>query len=194
MVAGLLAIVGVVLWLRSGKPAPTIQTPTQPSGIVPAQTGAPATPAAKQPAIAQPSGPTEPERQAQEALRHQAVSFVAREGSYTSSDGFAALKSVYTEVTPAVQTFLEGERTRLAAAHPASGAYWGQTTKSVSSKITSSDPVLTSTSTQVQVQTQVTVEETWKADVITYQVVTVNFQKQDNAWQVVRIERKPFEP
>ena len=192
LIAGTLAVAGIVWWmlLLGAKPAgpASVVLPAQPA----AQPGAPASKIIKSAPAAK--AVDQKELQAQEALKHQALSFVARAGSYSNSDGFASLKEVYTDASAAVQSFLESLRKDLIAAHPVSAGFWSQTTRALASRMAVQDPVLSATTTQVIVQDQVTVGSASNQDAIRYEEATVLFLKQGNQWIVTHIATKPFVP
>lgn len=135
------------------------------------------------------------ELEAQEAIKRFTALFVGRIGSYSSVDGFAGMKTGYTQTSSEVQGFLEAERKKMVEAHPAFGVSWGQTTRPVTTNIISALPVLGKDSVEVSVQSQVITENGVAASPeISYQETDVVLKKQGDAWVVTRISWKPFEP
>jgi hypothetical protein len=127
-------------------------------------------------------------------LKQQASDFSARAGSYSSVDGFASIRDVYVGVTASVQTYLEVQRKQLIQAHPAYGPSWGQTTRSLASRITSPLPVLGKDTAEVTVQVQVTVEAAGASPQVSYQEIILSYQKIGGAWIVSHISSQPFTP
>jgi hypothetical protein len=95
------------------------------------------------------------ERALQDFLRRQAVDFAARVGTYSNSDEFAGIKQVYVDASPELRTYLETQRLELVKAHPLRGELWGQTARSLSSRILTSAPLVGKTSADVLVQLQI---------------------------------------
>lgn len=190
----LLAIVALILvgvWLFGGKKKVVQPLPpgrTQYPGVVPGQTGKAPTPTPS------PTDPAERERQAQDALNRQASTFAASVGSYSNADGFASIKNLYTQVTSDVKTFLETQRAQLLKNHPTFSSSWGQTTRALSSKITSPLPILSKNSVDVRVQSQQTIESIGASPIVSYMEADITFQKSGDAWIVSQIAWKPFQP
>lgn len=192
LVGGALALLAVLYWTfkpwldekRNAPPAPVPSAqPNKPS------TGNVKTPTSPAAPPARPASVTGEER-LQQFLKQQASQVAARQGTYASSDEFAALRELMVEVSPAMQTFLEGQRQALIKAHPAKGPSWGQTTKTLSSRITSSLPIGNQATVEVTVQAQQIIESAGKPPEISYREIIVSYQRLDNRWIVTRIESR----
>lgn len=152
--------------------APTIVAPAAPSPVKPGGTLT-----------------DEAERQAQDALMRQAMTFASRSASYSSVDGFATILEVFPQSTPDVQTYLLNLQKSLQAAHPIAGPSWGQNTRSLAPMIASGIPILTSGGAQVTVQTRQTTETDGK-ETSSYKEADITFVKINGAWLVSRVEWK----
>lgn len=139
------------------------------------------------------NSPEEQERQAQEALKRQAMSYAGRQGSYSSIDGFESMRQVYPESTKTLADFLEAERQKLIAAHPSYGPSYGRTTRSLSANIVSSEPILTGTKAVLEVQAQVLTNEADGTEHLTYEKITVSFEKSNGEWVANDIRRDPLQ-
>ncbi|MDO8617484.1 MAG: hypothetical protein Q7N87_01155 [Candidatus Uhrbacteria bacterium] len=197
IIGGIVAILAVLLWLfYSAKRipgSPLVPSGTVPSGILKGKTSPNGSPSPQSTAPATTIiTPAERERQAQDALKQQAMVFVAREGSYSNADEFISIRGVYVDVTAGMQTVLELERQKLVAAHPARGAAWGQTSRSLSARVSSSLSVLDQTSAEVTVQAQVTVTAGDAPSSVTYQEIILSFQKVGDRWLVSRMTSRPL--
>lgn len=197
LVIGAIVAVGLVifyfLWPRD------TQTPvTQPPPVdrAPAQPFDPSRPPTLEPST-EPApdinDPAERERQAQEALKRQALDFASRQGSYSSVDEFAAIRQVYTQSTQELADFLEGERQTLIARYPAFGPSYGRTTRSLSAKILTGIPVLESGTAEVEVQAQVVTNSASGGETIGYERIVVSYTKSGNTWVASRVEASPLE-
>ncbi|MBM3204435.1 hypothetical protein FJZ48_00425 [Candidatus Uhrbacteria bacterium] len=183
---GALLILAVLVWLFLGNRRSTQQPPPiQPSPTIRTSPEPNPTSTASVPAIPQ------SERELQDRLKRQASDFAARMMSYASLDEFMGMKSVYVNAQPAVQAFLEGERKKLIAAHPAIGPSWGQTSRALTSKITSPLPLGAKTEVQLTVQVQQTIEDGANTEV-QYAEVDMTLQWQDKTWVVSRVSAKPI--
>jgi len=185
-------LVWVVRPLFTAK-TPVVQPSALPGEIQPAPSPAapvtPVTPAAPTPSPYTPSGgltDQEQERQAEEALKRQALAFAARVGSYSSVDGFATLHEVYDQALPAVQNFLNQTTADLAKQHPATGASWGQTTTALAPQITGGLPLNSSQTAEVTVETRVTIETNGQSTA-NFQKTVLTYTKTDGTWLVSRV-------
>ncbi len=190
LAVAVLLIAGVLYWMFGGKTGPVQQPPApQPTGGVPAETSVPFTTSTNR-------GMTdaEKERQAQEAIKRQAMILGSRLGTYGNADAFVAIKTVYVDATSDVQAYLESIRVRLDREHPIKSGAWGQTTKALSARIDSGFPVLTSRAVDVIVQTQKVVESAGVADVVTYEEAKLSFVKQGSLWVLSRVSWQAYQP
>jgi hypothetical protein len=187
----ILAFVWVVLPLF--RPS-TEQPPPLPSPAGPVTPPTPAFPTQPPEPPPDPNSPAEKERQAQEALKRRAVDFASRVASYSSVDDFAGIRDVFGDATAEVQSFLEAERKKLVEAHPSFGPSWGQTTRSVASRIEEGIPVLNGTRAVVVVQTQKTIERSDGPSETRYEEAVLSFQKVNGEWLVNRIEWRAYQP
>jgi hypothetical protein len=195
---GLVAIGAVIWWVvaqgGSGRPTtePT-QLPTQQPLLDPS-TGRQINPdQVTQPTKIDPQSPEERERQAQEALKRHALSFAARYGSYSNTDEFGSWRSLGVDITAGVQPYLVAEQKKLLQAHPQKDGYWGQTTKALSSRITSALPVLGKTTAEVTVQTQQTITADAQPNPsVSYQEMILSYSNVNGTWLVSRITLKPL--
>jgi hypothetical protein len=192
IIAGLLAILGVLYWAVFMQPKPTTpsqgQLPVVPTApvTVPAQPSAPTTPPTAPPRT------TNTDEQEQLLLRQKAMVFAARQGSYTNGDGFASVSDVYLEVDPTVKAFYQGEVTRLNTEHTRAKGIFTQTLRSLSSRITSDLPLKGKTQATVVVQAQQTIETGTQPAVISYQEITITYVRSASGWTVTRVEAKPL--
>ncbi len=200
IIGGIVAILAVLLWLfYPAKRAPG--SPLQPSGTVPVGVLKGKSPNGS-PSPSRAGGTTPPapavmtsaerERQAQEALKQQAMVFAAREGSYSNADEFISIRAVYVDVTAGMQTFLEAERQQLIKAHPARGASWGQTSHALSARLSSNPPLLGKDSAEVTVQIQQTITADNNSPTVSYQEIILSFQKVGDRWLVTHLTSHPL--
>lgn len=192
IIFGLVSIIAIAIWLwwpyrNAAKPV----TPTpvaQPPGYSTDQAPAP------QPLVNVPVPvPTYNKEQInltearlQELLRHKALDFTARAGTYANADEFAGIKQVYVDATPALQTFLETQRLQLVKDHPMRSSAWGQTVRALSSRFASPLPIGGGTSVTIVVQAQAITGadgETQKS----YKQATIDFTLVNGAWVANRI-------
>lgn len=194
---GVLLIIGILVWLwwpyhQAAKPVnPVVQPPAYPAetASVPANVNVPIViPPANQIQV------SADERTAQENLRRQSVDFAARLGTYASADEFAGMKQVYVEVTPEVQAFLELQRLELVKSHASRGPSWGQTARSVSSRIVSALPLSTHSDAEVIVQMQLSSGAETAKPTITYKELAIHYVKSGGLWRVDRVNWQEFTP
>lgn len=199
-----IAAIAFLIWfLRTGQVPglPKQQPPSLPSAVQsqPEQpspsAGTPTTPAVNVPAT--PASPTmsrsEQERQAEDALKRDALMFASRVGSYSNADGFSTMKEVYASATDQVKTYLDGERQKLVQAHPQTGTSYGQTMRSLSAQITDGLPLLSSSAATVLVQTYHTIDDN-NVQVSDYQQATLSYVKKGDAWLVDKIVWHQYTP
>ena len=189
-VALLLIVLGLWAW-RSFSPVKLGDRKTSPGVTATSSTPETFTPPAAKPI---PSSPEEKERQAQEALKRQALSFAARQGTYSSVDGFVAMQAVYLEASTGVREQLEKARVALVAEHPSFGPVWGQTMHTLSARITSPLPLIGKSSAQVTVQAQQTIERGDAANEVSYKQIVLDFNQAGETWIVSRVVVQPFQP
>lgn len=195
ILVGLIAILGVLYWAfiipaKQANPAPIVMPETTPVTEVspaPAPTLPPPTPT---PSPVPRTVTTD--EQEQLVLRQQAMVFASRQGSYSNSDGFAALNDVYLSVNPAVRAFYQGEVQRLIKEHPLATGTWTRTTRSLSSRIASELPLQGKTEATVVVQAQQVVETSTKAATISYREIRLTFRREAGGWIVSRVESNPL--
>ena len=193
LVLAAITLIGLLIWfyLSFRASTPLAQQPPQPQSTQQPATGtSPVIPVVVPPTVpVDVNSPAEKERQAQEALKRQAMDFTARVASYSSVDSFVGMKVVYTEVTPEVQAFLETTRKQLVTDHPIFGASWGQTTKSLNAKITSALPIIGKETAEVTLQVQQTIESPTqpKANRTFYQEAVLGLKRQGAGWIVTRV-------
>lgn len=195
ILVGLIAIAGVLYWAfiipaKKANPAPIVIPETAPVTEVspaPAPTVPPPTPT---PSPVPRTVTTD--EQEQLVLRQQAMVFASRQGSYSNSDGFAAINDVYLSVNPAVRAFYQGEIQRLIKEYPLATGTWTQTTRSLSSRIASELPLQGKTDATVVVQAQQVIETSTKAAVISYREIRITFRREAGAWIVSRVESNPL--
>lgn len=189
---GLLAIVGIGLWLWwpyrkkavTPVPLPTVQPPAYADDM--ASTTSPLVntpipvPAYDRTEIAL------NERNLQDLLRRKALDFTARVGTYSNADEFGGIKQVYVDATPELRTYLETQRTQLAKDHPLRGPMWGQTARALSVRFLTLPPLAGKTSVDLVVQVQLVAgpdEQTAK----TYREAKISYTLTNNAWMASRI-------
>lgn len=134
------------------------------------------------------SDPVERERQAQEAIKRAAFEVSARAGTYSSVDGFAALRDVSNFVDADTQTKLAAQQKELARQYPTFGPSWGRSFRPLSSSITSGTPVLSSSRVVVEVQGQIIEERTNENPNVRNGKTTITFVKQGSGWVVSDIK------
>ena len=139
------------------------------------------------------NSPEERERQAQEALKRQAMSFAGRSGSYSSVDSFASMRQVYSESTERLRDFLETQRQDLISRYPSFGSSYGRTVRSLSADVVSGVPVLSNDTVVLEVQTQVTINATDGQESIIYEMVTVTFVKSGEEWVADDVRVAPLD-
>lgn len=198
--AGAIAI-GLVLWfvLRPVLPSfpgseqppalpPRMETPFDPSRSVP-------TPPTQPTVKTDPTSPEERERQAQEALKRQALDFSARQGTYSNADDFDSLRELFPLVTDALRTKLEARREELRRDHPAFGPSWSQSMRTLSAELdVKSIPVLSKTTATVYVQAQQTTEDQRTGKTSSLVRLTLTLTKTGDAWIPSDITLEPLAP
>ncbi len=190
--AGLLALGAAIFWTfyPGAKPAtisgptPMMKTKTNPSASTPGS------PVAAQPFTPPPAAVT-PEERAQQMVKQRALQMAARQGTYASTDGFAALQTLSVEASPSVRLWLDDQRKNLRQAHPAKIS-WGQTTKALSARITSALPIINQTQVDVTVQAQQIIETPGMQPDISYREIVVTLERQGSSWIVARIVSNPL--
>lgn len=192
VVMGLLAIGGSVYWffIRPNTPEAVepSSAPSPDTGALPPAQDLPPAPAFQAPTTPPPAqdSPQEQERKAREALFRQARDVVSRAGSYSNADGFAAIAMVYTEVTPEVRSFLEGERTRLQREYASLAQPYSQTTRALSARLAQDVAVLTAQEVDILVEVQQRKEEGGQSSVTQRQAVA-RFVRQGSVWVMSRL-------
>ncbi len=137
----------------------------------------------------------ERERQAQEALKQQMISFSGRVGSYGNADGFDGLRQAGLLVSSAMKTQLETQRQGLLAKYQRTDLSFVQTTKGLSALITQGRPVLSASKAQVAVQVQQTISSAeFTTPQTSYLEWTFEVERQGSDWVVTGMSSKPFEP
>lgn len=196
IILGILAIAGVLYWTFR----PTIQERARNTSPVASEPEAPVVPASPTPVIVptptapQSATPTNSiEEQEQQLIRHRASAFAARQGSYTNADGFVALRDVYLDVSPTVRAFYQAEQQRLTQEHSLAKGLWTQTTRSLSSKITSDMPVIGKSQVVVSVQAQQSIESGTASAALSYREFMVTLSREQGRWVVSRIESRPLD-
>lgn len=191
-IAGILAVIFLIIRPFEGV------TPEQPPPL-PGQTRPEFNPEQAVPTVPSPTGtppsttdPAEQERQAQEALKRQAMDYAGRQGSYSSVDGFASIRQVYTLSTTSLQQYLESQRQALAVQYPAFGPSWSKVTRPLSARIISGVPVLASAEVVVEVQAQTIVHDTNGAETVAYERITITYTGSAGARVADRIEIVPL--
>lgn len=193
--------IGLVLWFvlkpvlpsfpSSEQPPalPTrVETSFDPSKAVPTP---PTTPTVK----TDPTSPEEKERQAQEALKRQAMDFAARQGTYSNADDFDSLRELFPTVTAELKIKLEARREQLRKEHPAFGLSWSQTLRTLSAELDGrSVPVLSKTAATVYVQAQQITETVREGKQTSFVRLTVSFTKQGDVWVPSDITLEPLAP
>lgn len=197
---GVLSILGIGLWLwwpyRKGPaPKPAAPIAQQPPGYT---TNEPTTtsPLVNTPIPAPRYNPDKTnidEKRLQEQLRHQATEFVARAGTYASSDEFAGIKQVYVSATPELRTYLETQRQQLLKDHPLRAKAWGQTVYALSSRFLTSLPLGKAQTVEILVQAQVQagadgeMEKSYKQATVTYSLVNGTWMASRIVWSDLQI-------
>ena len=200
IVGGFLILLGILLWLfwpLLNKPAavqpPALPTNVQPSTGKPTNQGSPQTQRTPSTAPAPILAPNE--QQAEDGAKQFASDFTSRMATYSSTDGFSAITQVYTQVTPDVKTYLESERTKLIAAHPAYGTSWGQTTRAIATRLITATPILQKTQIEIVVQAQqFTTVGGIQSGSASYQEADLVLNRQGSTWIVSHITWQPFQP
>ncbi len=190
LVVGVCAIAGVVLFtLRNplGTKAPvTNPTPEALPASIPVVTAPVATQTAPKAKSVPVAGSTaEQERQARERLFQRARDLVGRLGTYSNTDQFAAVTTVYSDVTPEVKMYLETQRVAWQQAHPVARG-WGQTTRALTAVLTQEQPILNATTAEVVVEAQ---QRTDDAGTKSTRLIRARVQlmKQGTEWVVSRL-------
>lgn len=192
IIFGIIAILAALYWtfspvIKNGSVLPRVTQPQpSPQPTPTPSTGTP-TPAPK------PATPRSSvnEEQAELVLHQQSLAFAARQGTYTSADGFVALRDIFLDVNPTVRAFYQSEQQRLSKEHPL-GSSWVQTTRALSARITSELPLIGKTQATVTVQARQTIEADQKPAVISYQEIAITFTYDQGRWVVSRVEAKPL--
>lgn len=191
LIAGaIIALLAILWWLLFSEKRPIAQPPlptpsgsqTQNPSVVPAIAPKSTSPVQSPPVVLE-----------EETLKTRAMQFVSRVDSYSNTDRFESLKSVYVDATTSVQAFLESQRKASVAAHPASGTYFGVTGRAVSAKIIKGTPLATHTEATVVVQVQETRMD-GDATSIGYEQATLIYTKSGNGWFVSHLDWAPFTP
>ena len=203
ILVGAAAVIGILIW--TFYPVYQNRVAAQPpalNGTVPTPTFDPNQPLP----VATPQLPTtsttpqlgtaeERERQAQEALKQQMISFSGRVGSYGNADGFDGLRQAALLVSPTLKGQLETQRQLLLTKYQRTDLSFVQTTKGLSALITQGRPVLNVSKAQVVVQVQQTVSSAELAQPqTTYLEWTFDVERQGSTWMVTSMSSKPFEP
>lgn len=190
-ILGVLAVVFFILkpFQNSNQPSeqPTVpeQRPFNPQGAVPQLPEATGTPPS-------PNDPAEAERQAQEALKREAMNYAARQGTYSSVDGFASVKTVFDLSTQEVRDFLQARSDQLAKQYPSYGPSYGRTTRALSAAITDGTPVLDGSQVGIDVQAQVILNDAQGNETVSYELIRLTFAKIADAWLVSNIRIEPL--
>lgn len=134
------------------------------------------------PVVRPPSQPTSPDLKQVEDL---AASFVAREGSGSSAQGFLGYTDVLLNATPSYRETLKAEQLAMQRAHPAAGPWFGVVTRVVSTDskgvVAGSSPI----SILVQVQRAEDAGNPSAPTSVTYQEATVTLEKQSTGGYLV---------
>ncbi len=198
-VVGLIAV-GLVIWFVLRPVLPGLpgsqQPPTLPNRVETPFDPSKAVPPTPNPDIkADPTSPEEKERQAQEALKRQALDFSARQGTYSNSDDFDSLRELFPIVSAAFRTKLEARREQLRRDHPSFGPAWSQTMRALSADIEpTSAPVLSKNEALVYVQAQQVTEDNRAEPVAALVRLSVFFTKQDGVWIPSDVTLSPLAP
>lgn len=164
-------------------PAPVVTALPAPQ-VVPQTTVA--DPAPQQVVPPSPDSEAELERKAREALFRRARDITSRIGSYGNADNYASIKDTYGDVTSDVQLYLEQERAKLQAAHPARGTSFAQTTRALAARLTVDAVVRTATEVDVVVDVQQRIED-GTTDATTVKQALLHLIKSGTEWNVSRI-------
>ncbi len=141
------------------------------------------------------NSPEERERQAEEALKRQAIDYAARQGSYSNADDYQAIRDAEAGVTAELIVKLEARRTQLRKDHPAFGPAYSQTIRSLSADLdASSIPVLSRSSAKVAVQAQQITDEEGKPRVVATVMLTLSFVKSGDSWIPSDVSLQPYNP
>ena len=189
----LIAIGVIVWWLVAPlfqKTAPAVQPPplpfTVPSGGPATSTSLPIQPVPVSPV-------TRDDGQLQDLVMQRATMFAATLGTYSSSEEFSSLHDLRVQATKDMQVYLASEQTRLRDLHPAYGPPWSQTTRALSSRITSTLPLGGKDQVEVSVQVQKIVETLQGSPQIEYQDIHVTLIKQGAVWNVASLRAQPLQ-
>ena len=133
-------------------------------------------------------------RQAQDRLKQQAADFTSRIGSYSSVNGFDALREASLSTNADVRAVLMKQRSDLTLTHPTFGPSWGQTTRAIAVRIVNGFTVLNATNAEVVVQSQHSIESADGFAKPTYDELHITFAKDHGIWTVTHLETTPFVP
>ena len=182
IMGGIVVIIGVLIWMLY-----PLKTKLLPAGSTPGGKNQPTQGGGASNQTPKISPEEQQEQQLQDALKQQASSFTARQGSYSSVDSFESIRLASLDASADVQTVLQNTRQDLLQAHPAYGSSWGQTTHVLSARIISALPIGTKISVDLVVQAQVTVTAAGVKSAPTYQEFSVTLQKVGTKWFVSKI-------
>lgn len=199
LIAAALLALGAVFWfvLKPVLPGfPSQQPPALPASVpFDPSKSAPTPPAPTTGVKPDANSPAERERQAQEALKRQGMDYAARQGSYSNADDYQAIRDAEAGVTAELIAKLEARRTQLRKDHPAFGASYSQTIRSLSTDLdASSIPVLNGTNAKVVVQAQQITEEEGKPRAVTTVLLTLSFVKSGDSWIPSDVSLQPYNP
>ena len=194
----LLLLVGIVgiaatiyfLFLKKSSIGQPVAPVAQPVATLPSTKPVTTAPAVSAPPtkVVPPSAdsPAEIERKAREALYRRARDLSSRLGSYGNADGFAALSSVYADVTPDVKTYLVQQVADLTTAHPTRGESYSVAAHALGARLT--QDVMVSTATNVEVIVDIQQQtETGSTKTNTLKQAILTFTKSGNVWIVSHV-------
>lgn len=194
LLAGIIAIIAVLWWALAPvlKKSADQQPPALPDKAAPV---APVTPS-KIPTAAKPattlSGAALQEDQLQNALKRKAMVFAGRFGTYSSVDGFAALRDAQVDATTDLRKALVTQQAALQKDHPPYGNSWGITTLALSAAVVDA-PVAGKTSVSLTVQTQQNVYVAGAVQSTSYQEADMKLVKDGQDWRVSELTWKPVQ-
>ena len=178
--------IGFAIWYIWKTPRPTAPAPTttqqEPTPVVTPVTPLLATSTRPAP---NPDSDEERERKAREALFRRARDLVARAGTYSSADQFAAIQQVYVDASPEAKTFLESERTRLLGEYRVGDTY-AQTSRALAARLDEEVAVRTATNVRVQVDVQQLTERGTQSSTALKRA-TVSLTKSGEGWIMTRL-------
>lgn len=190
LIAGIALIFAVLAWMFRPLIQKTLQPSPLPSGHISSEGGGAPPPKIVVSKKIAPSAPTPEERTVQEAVKARAMDFASRSGSYANADGFAAIKSAEVEAGEALRATLEAKRLELVKAHPLPGGEsYGQTTRSLSSKLLTPPPLANRSSVQASVQAQRTVNA-GSSSSVSYVEMTMDLERIGATWIVTALTEK----